>query len=457
MDPLEYFFKPKSVAIVGASREKGKVGNVVVENFLVHKFRGGVYPVNPKARKILGLKCYSSVLDIPGKVDLAVVTVPAIVVPRVMRECYEKKVKAVVLITSGFEEIGEEKLSSELKELIAKNPGTRVVGPNCLGIMDLKGRNDSLFLPTDRLKRPKLGGISFISQSGALGSAIVDWAALKGYGMSKFVSYGNAMDVDEADLLEYLGKDPDTKVIVAYLEGVRRGRRFYEIAKRVSGKKPVIVIKGGVTEQSAQAAMSHTGSLAGSVEVYNAAFKQAGIVRADTLEEVFDFARVFVKEPEMKGPRVQIITNGGGYGVLAADSVSLNGLVLTEMNKRYLAEMRARMPHYVVLKNPIDLTGDATFERYKIALDYALKDERVDAIFLILLFQVPTLDEPRIIEYAAKLNKLKKKPLIVMTSGGKYVEDLREKLEGKGVNTFASPSKAANSLRVLYEYYSRKK
>ncbi|MBI4043587.1 MAG: CoA-binding protein [Candidatus Diapherotrites archaeon] len=457
MHALDCFFNPQSIAFIGASREPGKVGYVVLQNFIRNRFKGKLYPVNPNAQTIQSLQSYPSVKKAPGEVDLAIITVPGPAVPQVVSECVAKKVKGVCIISAGFSEVGNEVLTKQLQREMEKGlkQGTRFIGPNCLGVLDTQTKVDMLFLPQERLGRPGKGVVSFISQSGALGSAILDWDALKGYGINKFVSYGNAMDIDEADLLEYLGEDPGTKAIVLYLEGAKQGRKFFETAKKVSAKKPIIAIKGGVTEQGGHAVTSHTGSLAGAKEVYEAAFRQANIVYAHSMEEVFAFARTFTTEPVPKGKRVQVITNGGGYGVLATDALIQNGLELAQLNPKTLKELQQGMPSHVVLKNPLDLTGDADNMRFKRALEMVLQDANVDMVLLIMLFQVPTLNELAVRMTSTALRE-RKKPVIVLSVGGKYAESHKMALEQSSITTFSSPSESASSLRALYEYYARR-
>lgn len=456
MKDLDYFFYPKSVAVIGASRDKGSIGWVELENFVKGNFKGKVYAVNPKAKKILGVKCHNSVLDIKNDVDLAVITVPSNVVPKVLKECSEKKVKAVILISAGFAEIGEKKLTKEVQEIIDNNPKMRVIGPNVLGVLHEKEGVDALFNPPYMSERPPAGNIAFISQSGALGAAILDWAGSRNYGISKFISYGNAMDVDESDLLEYLGEDKDSNVIAMYIEGVRDGRKFFKVAKKVAKKKPVIFIKGGITQEAAASTQSHTGSLAGDVEVYKALIKQSGIIHATSMKEVFDYAKIFSNEPFPKSKRVQIITNGGGFGVLSTDAVLMNKLKLAKMKKETKKKIEKASPKYAVVKNPCDLTGDADNKRYEIALKAALQDSNIDSIILIVLFQVPTITES-IDNTIIKILKTRKKPVLVMSAGGHLSAKHKKNLEMHGLTTFSSPFVAANALSALTEYSLRYK
>lgn len=452
MNELIGFFHPKSVAVIGASREAKKIGYVILQNFVLGHFHGNIYPINPNAEEILHLKCHPSVLSVRDRIDLAVIAIPAPLVPTALEECGRKKINNVIIVSGGFEEVGRIDLKRRLEKILGKYQKMRVIGPNCLGILDTRTGIDTLFLPSYRLERPKRGGISFISQSGALGSAVIDWAAMQGFGLNKFISYGNALDVNEADLLEALEKDGSTKVIIAYFEGMREGRKFFESAKKVSRKKPIIAVKGGRFEESSHAVKSHTGSLAGSSEVYSAAFKQAGIIQANSSREAFDFARTIINEPEPKGRKVQIITNGGGYGVLAADAAIENDLILARMNAETVKSLKKKMPERVVIGNPMDLTGDADNERFRIAIEAALNDNNVDSILVNMLFQVPTLDSD-IVQILSELNKKKKKPLLVMSIGGNYSELHRHALEKEGVSTFISPFNALKALRKMVEHH----
>lgn len=450
MNAIDFFFKPRSVAVIGASRERGKIGNSVFENFTKGKFKGKVFAVNTKAEKVLGKKAYYSVKDIPSAVDLAVIAVPALAVKRVMVECSEKRVKACVIITSGFGEVGNKKLESEVME-IAKKAGIRVVGPNCLGIFDAYSNVDTLFLPEEKLGRPKRGSISFVSQSGAVGSVIIDWMSSKNYGVSKFISYGNAMDIDESDLLEYLLDDPLTKVICVYLEGVKDGRRFMNVAERVVKKKPIIVLKGGKTAAGSKAVSSHTGSLAGSDAVYEAAFRQTGVIRAKHLTEMFTFARALSEQPLPKGNRIAVVTNGGGFGVLAADETILKRLKFAKFSEKSKKILSKVVPSYGGINNPLDLVGDAGDDRYKKALDVFANDDNVDAVMCILLFQTAPIT-PRVVDHVIKFAKHAKKPIVVCSSGGLYTESMSKILEENGVPVFDTPSLAIDALDALVDY-----
>jgi len=449
---MDKFFSPKSIAVIGASRDPKSPGHVAFRNLINSEYRGEVYPVNPKAERILNRKCYTKVSDIKAPVELAVVMVPAKFVAEVIQDCGKKGIRHAVIISAGFGEVGNREGEKKIRQIAKKNK-IRFVGVNCMGIYDAHSGMDFIFNPKHRMERPGKGNISFISQSGALGVVILDWMSMKGYNLSKFVSYGNATDIDETDLIEYLEKDRSTKVICAYFEGLKRGRKFFEVAKRI--KTPIIAQKGGKTEEGNKAVSSHTGSLAGSTEIYSAAFKQAGVIQANDMEELFDFARIMSTQPKPKGKRVQVITNGGGMGVLLTDDIINNGLELAEISPKSRKGMKKRLPGYFVVKNPIDLTGNATSKEFGIALDAAIKDSNVDMVITVVLFQTPALDA-NVTEVIAERARACKKPFVVVSAGGRYTEVLKKKIEDAGIPSFSQPQRAARALSVLYNYWRGK-
>jgi len=449
---LETFFNPKSVAIIGASHKPGKIGYVVFTNFLSGLFNGKVYPINQDTSPILGHKVYDSISNIPGSIDLAVIVVPTKFVQGVLSECAKKGVKSVIIISSGFSEMGEDgkRLEEDLKKNIRATK-TRVIGPNCLGVYDSSSQIDTLFLSRKRCGRPDQGNIAFISQSGAVGSTILDWLSEENIGMSKFISYGNGMDVDESDLIEYLGNDSKTKVITAYIEGLKGdGKKFMNICKNVSRKKPVIILKAGKTKKGTEAVSSHTGSLAGSGRIYSAAFKQSGVIEAETWQELFDYARAFSSQPIPEGEKILIVTDGGGFGVLATDESERSSLELPKPSEKLKNRIKHVMPPYAILKNPIDLTGDADAKRYKVTIEEALKSGEYDGIIAITLFQVPTLEED-VVDQLIELKKYKK-PIIGCAAGGNYSNKLSEKLTKGGVPVYPTPERAVKAMKALAEY-----
>ncbi|AAL81962.1 CoA-binding protein [Pyrococcus furiosus DSM 3638] len=462
-EQLRSFFDPKAVAIIGATNKKGKVGNVIFENFKRNKergiFKGNIYPVNPKLDEIDGYKVYHSVEELPDDTDLAVVAIPAPAVPETMRKIAEKGIKAVVIITGGFGELGEEgkRMEQEILE-IARAHGIRVIGPNCVGVYVPDTGVDTVFLPEEKMDRPKSGPIAFVSQSGAFAAAMLDWAAMAGIGIGKMVSYGNKIDVDDADLMEYFAQDEQIKVMTFYIEGVKDGRRFMEVAKRVTKIKPIIALKSGRTEYGAKAASSHTGSLAGQDVIYDAVFKQTGIIRAEDFEHMFDLAKAFAKCKLPKGDRIGIITDGGGAGVMASDAVAKFGLKLAELSEETLRFLREKFPPHAVVGNPTDVVGDTDAERYRLALEAFTKDPNVDAILVIVLFQVPLLDEEEVIEIIADYAKKSDKPIVAVSMGGYKTDRYAKMLEEKGVPVYPTPERGVRALAGLVRYaeYLRK-
>ena len=446
---LDKFFNAKSVAVIGASRKSGTVGNSILANFK-ETFKGKIYPINPKAKKILGIPSFDSVTKIKGNIDLAVIAVPAKIVPLVLEECGEKKIPSAIIISSGFSEIGNTELEKTVQS-VAKKQNIHLIGVNCLGIYDPYSKIDSLFLPSRKMGKPKKGNIAFISQSGAVGSVVLDWIASEGFGISKFVSYGNATDIDEADLIEYLGNDKDTKVICAYIEGTKDGKKLMRTAKKVSKKKPILVLKAGKTTAGSAAVSSHTGSMAGSDNVYDAAFRQSGMIRVSSVEEMFDFARVLSEQPVPKGNQILTVTNGGGFGVLATDSIIENGLRLAELSDNSKTKIKKTLPSYARVHNPLDLVGDADPHRYKIALDAIKRDKNVDAVLCITLFQTVSL-EPKVVDYIIDFSKKSKKPIVVCSAGGPFVQKQRKGLEKAGIPSYETPARAAKALWCLTEY-----
>ncbi|USH00630.1 acetate--CoA ligase family protein [Thermococcus argininiproducens] len=457
IEELKPFFEPNAVAIIGATDKKGKVGNVIFENFKKNKeqgvFKGNIYPVNPKLDEIEGYKVYKSVKDLPEDTDLAVISIPAPFVPQTMKEIAEKGIKSVIIITGGFGELGEEgkKMEEEILQ-IARENGIRVIGPNCVGVYVPDTGVDTVFLPEQKMDRPKNGSIAFVSQSGAFAAAMLDWAALAGIGIGKMVSYGNKLDVDDADLMDYFIHDESIKVVTFYIEGVKEGRKFIEAAKRITKVKPVIALKSGRTEYGAKAASSHTGSLAGADTIYDAVFKQTGILRAEDFEHMFDVAKAFAKCKLPNGDRIGIITDGGGAGVMASDAVAKFGLKMAELSEETIKYLKEHFPPHAVAGNPTDVVGDTDAQRYKYAIEAFVNDPNVDAIVIIVLFQVPLLNEEKIIEILADYAKKSEKPIVAVAMGGKKTEYYAKILEDKGVPVYPTPERGVRAIAGLVQY-----
>ena len=457
IDELRPFFEPKTVAIIGATNKKGKVGNVIFENFKKNKeqgiFKGSIYPVNPKLDEIEGYKVYKGVKELPEDTDLAVISIPAPFVPQTMKEIAEKGIKSVIIITGGFGELGEEgkKMEEEILQ-IAKENGIRIIGPNCVGVYVPDTGVDTVFLPDEKMDRPKSGSIAFVTQSGAFAAAMLDWAAGAGIGIGKMVSYGNKLDVDDADLMDYFIYDESIKAVTLYIEGVKEGRKFIEAAKRITKVKPVIALKSGKTEYGAKAASSHTGSLAGADIIYDAVFKQTGILRAEDFEHMFDVAKAFAKCKLPKGDRVGIITDGGGAGVMASDAVAKFGLKMAELSEETIKYLKEHFPPHAVAGNPTDVVGDTDAQRYKYAIEAFVNDPNVDAIVIIVLFQVPLLKEEEIIEILAEYAKKSEKPIVAVAMGGKKTEYYAKMLEDNGVPVYPTPERGVRAMAGLVQY-----
>jgi len=451
---LEAFFSPRGVAVIGASPRPGSVGYVIVDQ-LRRKYKGRIYPVNPKYAEVLGLKAYPTILDVPDPVDLAIVAVRAERVPGIMEQVGKRGVKAAIVISGGFSEIGPEGAERERRLLeIARRYGVRIIGPNCIGVLDNSTGIDTFFLPEDRLRRPPLGPISIVSQSGAMLSMWVDWMAMKGMGLSKAISYGNKVDVDDVELLHYLTEDEKTKVILMYIESLKpgRGREFVEAARRaVLSGKPVIVLKGGRSKSGARAAASHTGALAANYEVYRAAFRQAGVIEADTMEEMFDIARAFTMTTPARGRRLLILTNAGGEGVIATDFAERYGLEVPVLPEDVQRSLRSKMPPHVIVKNPVDLTGDTDDERYKVVLDEVLPRGVVDIVIVITPPHPPAI-KGSVVDYVSEAHRRYGVPILAVVTGGLIAEEYARRFEKAGVPAYPTPERAVKVAAALAFY-----
>ena len=349
---LDNFFNPKSVAVIGAARDPQKAGHGVLRNLLSSGYTGRVYPVNPNASDVLGIPCHPCAADIPGEVDLAVIAVPRDRVEAAIADCGRKGIRAAVVITAGFRESGEEGRVAEDRVMkLARASGIRVLGPNCLGLINTGNGLNASFAHA----MPHKGRIAFFSQSGALCTAILDWSLARGVGFSKFISLGNKADISELDMMEYLAGDPDTRVVLGYIEGVGDGRAFMERAWDLVGKKPLVVAKAGGTPAGARAASSHTGSLAGSERAFEAAFKQTGVLRAETIEDLFNFALAFADNPVPSGNRLAIVTNAGGPGIIAADAAERTSVKVAELSSATVSRLASALPPSAGLFNPVDV------------------------------------------------------------------------------------------------------
>lgn len=444
---LDALFSPKSVAVVGASKSPDKVGNRILANLINCGFRGPLVPINPTAKEILGRTCYPSLRDYGQSVDLAVLVVPKPAVMAAVDDGLAAGVQALIVITAGFKETGAEGAQQE-RELVqrCRARGVRLVGPNCLGLLNTAHQLNASFANI----WPARGHISFMSQSGALMSAILDYAALHRLGISKMISLGNKADVDENDLLEALAADPDTNVIVGYLESIMDGDKFIRAAESAASRKPVIIFKSGVTQAGVRAASSHTGSLAGADIAYGAAFRRAGVIRAETFEQMIDYAMAFTMQPLPTGSRVAIVTNAGGPGIMAADAVEQMGLEISPLTEESRAAMRPHLPEAASVANPIDVLGDADPERYEMAIRTALADPTVDAVVVLLTPQAVT----RVRETAEAVVRAadRRKPVLASFMGGQDVAAAVEMFMRDGIPHYPSPERAVAALWAMRQY-----
>ncbi len=446
---LDALFRPRSVAIIGASRTPGKVGHILTKNVIESGFPGSIYPINPNAEEILGKRCYPSITEVPDEVDLAVVSIPSNYVLQVAEECGEKDVKALIVISAGFKEIGREGavLEERLVE-IGKKHGMRIQGPNCLGIIDTSTPLNLTFAGG----MPRKGRIGFISQSGALGTAVLDWILKEEIGFHSFVSLGNKGDLDEVDFIEAMGQDDDVSVILLYLESIEEGRRFLDVASRVVEEKPVIVLKGGTSSAGARAAGSHTGALVGSFLAYKTAFDKAGVILAESVKELFNYGLTFTEQPAPKSEGIAIVTNAGGPGILATDLSEKLGLRLAGLSRETQSQLREYLPPAAATGNPVDVLGDARADRYGYAVEKVLRDGHVNAVVVILTPQAMTESMETAEGLVEISRRFSGKPMVAVFMGGEMVEEARGYLRRNGIPCYDFPDEAIKTVSALYAY-----
>ena len=447
-NPLDPFFTPRNVAIIGATENPGSVGRTTLWNLISSPFGGAVFPVNPKRPSVLGIKAYPTVKDIPAEVDLAVICTPPKSIPGLIRDCGEIGIKAAVVISAGFKEAGEEGKQLEKDLLVeAKKAGIRIIGPNCLGVMVPPTGINATFASG----MARSGSVGFLSQSGALCTAVLDWSLREMVGFSAFISLGSMADVGWGDLITYLGNDPKTRSILIYMESVGDAHSFLSAAREVALTKPIIVIKAGRTAAGSKAAASHTGSLTGSDDVLDAAFERCGVLRVNIMSDLFYMAEVLAKQPRPKGPRLAILTNAGGPGVLAADSLLLGNGELAEISQKTIDELSAILPGAWSHGNPLDILGDAEPARYAKSLEIAAKDPNSDGMLVILTPQALT-DATQTAEFLKPYAKLGDKPILASWMGGVDVAAGEHILNAAGIPTFSYPDTAARMFNYMWQY-----
>ncbi|MGA3109639.1 MAG: CoA-binding protein, partial [Candidatus Bathyarchaeia archaeon] len=448
MASIEKMLNPRSVAVIGASESEGSIGQSLTKNLLTGKDRRKIYPVNLNRETVMGLKCYPSVSKIPEHVDLAVIATPARTVPAIVAECAKAGVDGAVILSAGFREVGSggAKLEDEIKQIQSMHD-IRILGPNCVGVARPQIALNATFLRDN----PQPGQIAFISQSGALGSAIVNWAVSTGIGFSIFASLGSTLDIDYGDMIDYLGEDPNTRSIIIYMEGVGNAKKFMSSARGFARTKPIIVIKAGRNAAGAKAASSHTGALAGDFAVYEAAFKRAGVVMVDEIGDLFNCATVLDSRFLPAGPNLAIVTNAGGPAVLAADSIVTHGGQLAELSEESMKVMNGALPPYWSRGNPLDILGDADVSRYELAVKTCIADPNVDGLLVIYTPQ-GTTQPTQLAEAVTKIAADRRKPMLTVWMGESSVRESREIFHRNDIPTYATPEEAIKTYTYMYQY-----
>ncbi len=446
--PLDALFHPKSVAVVGAKDTPGSVGRTIMVNLLAGTFKGKIYPINPKRSEVLGLTSYPSIQAVPEQVDLVIIVTPAQTVPKIVEECVGAQVKTAIIISAGFKELGEpgQKLEEEIL-VHARRGGMPIIGPNCLGVMNPVYGLNATFAKGMALP----GNLAFISQSGAMCTAVLDWSLREKVGFSAFVSIGSMADVNWGTLIDYLGSDPYTHSLLLYMETVGDARSFMTAAREVAMEKPIIVIKAGRSQAAAKAAASHTGSLAGSDEVFDAALERIGVLRVNSIAELFSMASVLAKQPRPKGPNLTLVTNAGGPAVLATDAVVLNQAELTPLSASTVEALNQVLPSAWSHSNPVDILGDADAERYEQSIEILLKDPVSDGLLVILSPQDMT-DATATAEKIKQLSKNNSQPLLASWMGGETVRKGMEILSDAQIPVFEFPDDAAKTFAKMWQY-----
>ncbi len=470
VEQIRTFFEPKSVAVVGASKKITKAGHVIFKNFAENKrrgiFKGELYPVNPHENYIMAIKAYPSLINIIGDVELVVIVVPAEDVPQIMQEAAKKHAKAAVIVSGGFGEIGNHTLEDEVKAT-AKKAGIRVLGPNCLGVYDSSTGVDMLFLPETRVlttgeevvatPRPRSGPIAVVTQSGAFGVAVLDYMAGEEIGLSKFVSFGNKIDVQEPEILEYLLNDEQTRVILMYTESIKAGREFLKVAHRVTRFKPIVALKSGRTEAGARAALSHTGAIAGADKIYDSVFLQTGVIRARSTEELMDASEALAFQPPAAGNNIGIVTAAGGPAIMAADECESRGVNVKRFSdetqqKFEQLKKEGKIPSFATNYNPLDLTGSVTSEMFELGAKVVLEDPEIYGVMVFGLHHSPALQEDYV-DRIANLSKNYLKPVLACDIGEtEMAAYIRGRFDKLGVPSYSFPEDTARSMAALVHY-----
>lgn len=452
MRPMDFFFEPRSIAVIGASTKRGKVGYEIVKSLLESGFEGDVYPVHKRGEEIAGKGSYKSIKDIPTDFELAVIAIPARYVPETMEECAKKGAKGVVIVSGGFKELNEEGAECQKEAVdVATRNDIRIIGPNCVGIFNGKNRLNAFFQPEYAMSRPGEGNISIMAQSATFGLTLMEWLSEEGLGVSKFVSWGNRSDVDEVDMLDYLADDDRTEVIGIHMEGVPRAREFMSVAKKVAKKKPIVVLKSGRTEEGAKAAQSHTASLAGDLEVFKGAMKQSGVMVADDLDQMFDLLKILSLRPSIRGRTIAMVTNGAGPCVAAVDALEETELEPATLAEETISNLKNQLPPFCIFDNPLDITGSADAEMYKVSLIELAKDDNVDILMPFYVFQdgpiANTVDD--MIDFLGQIAK-DDKPIMSIAGGGKFTRIQQKRLQEVGVPVIQTATRMISALAKIH-------
>jgi len=469
---LMKFFDPKSIAIVGVSRREDSMGTTILKNLIENKEKGllkaKIYGVNIKGGSVLGIRLHKSLKEIDDDIDLIIVVIPAKFVPDVIREAGEKGVKAAIIVSAGFSEVGNYELDRKLRSEISKF-GIRVIGPNCIGVLDNYTGINTFFLPRRKIINgkemesmpvPRRGHVTFISQSGAMGGTTLDYLHSQNIGINKFINLGNKIDVDEVELLKFLQNDENTWVVMMYLEGIsgkNRGRDFYEIAKEFTKQKPIVVFKGGKTEAGSRGVASHTASMAGDIGYYDALFKSSGIYHAHTVMEFIDATKALLYQPPAKGNRIAIITNGGGPGIATSDYAEYIGLKIPSLSRSDLARLeeyvsRGAIPSVATFANPIDLSASASAESYRAALEVMLSSDNIDGVILLALHHPPDIKNEFVGKLIQEINKHTKPVTVVDVGSVMMAKWVRESFDANGIPAYDLPERGAIAMKALVEY-----
>ncbi|MEW5760572.1 MAG: CoA-binding protein [Candidatus Thermoplasmatota archaeon] len=448
---MKYFFEPNGIAVIGASSQKGKIGNEVLRSLISSGYKK-LYPINPKEEEILGIKCYKRIEEIDNQVDLAVIVLASEKVLDAIKGCGKKGVKGIVIISAGFKEVGLLEYEKNIVET-AKGYGMRIIGPNCIGIFDGKSGMNTFFQPNEMMRRPKYGNIAFLTQSGTYGCTLLEWLADEGIGVSKFVSYGNKCDVDEIDMLNYLEKDKETKVISLYLEGINDGRKFMKILKEVTVSKPVVLLKAGKTNEGARAAASHTGAIAINEIVFSSAMRQCGAIEVEEMEEMLDVLKIISTQKLPFGGKIGMVTNGVGPCVVAIDFLrETSSLKLGVISEEGIKELKNKLPSYCIFENPIDLTGSATAEMYATSIKLLEKEKNIDIIMPFYVFQdAPlgyTVDELHNFLKSFKTNKT----IVCVAGGSDFSRSNANKMQSYNIPVIPTAKRAMLALDKIVKY-----